>query len=78
MPHGKVDRPAAGRKYPRMGKEKCPLSKRTVKKYKVFLGQQLCAAGRFLCSETEFMLLHWSLMRGSVYLYCGENISNSR
>ena len=47
-------------------------------KNKVFLGQQLCAAGRFLCSEIKFMLLHWSLMRGSVYLYCGENISNSR
>lgn len=42
--------------------------KRTVKKYKVFLGQQLCAAGRFLCSEIKFMLLHWSLMRGSIYL----------
>ena len=32
--------------------------KRTVKKYKVFPASSLCAAGRFLCSEIQLVLLH--------------------
>ena len=34
--------------------------KRTVKKYKVFPAGSQCAASRFLCSETQRVLLHWS------------------